>query len=59
MTVVHPYHPFVYPPSGLVMIGNTNMHTENVILNLREYPFFRETTNKFKSQMAGWKTFLI
>jgi hypothetical protein len=55
MTVVHPYHPFAFPPSDLVMTGNSNMHTENVILNSREYSFFRETTSKFKSQLAGWK----
>jgi hypothetical protein len=53
MTVVHPYHPFVYPPSGLVMIGNTNMHTENVILNSSILFLKKLPTNSKVKWLAG------
>jgi hypothetical protein len=51
--VVHPYHPFVLPTSGLGITNVTNNHTENVILNSTQYSTFRETANIFKNQMAA------
>jgi hypothetical protein len=50
--VMHPYHPFVLPPRGLVISGVSNRQAvRNILLDSNEYSLFEKTSRHFRRQI--------
>jgi hypothetical protein len=50
--VMHPYHPFVLPPRGLIISGVSNHQAvRNILLDSNEYSLFEKTSRHFRRQI--------